>query len=59
APKWVVSLGSCGCSGGVFRGGHNILGGIDKVLPVDLYIPGCPCRPEAMIDGLAQLLERM
>ena len=59
APKWVVSLGSCGCSGGVFQGGHNVRGGTDKVLPVDLSIPGCPCRPEAMIDGLAQLLEMM
>ena len=56
-PKWVVSVGTCSCYGGVFRGGYNILGGIDQVLPVDLYIPGCPCRPEAIIAGLAKLLE--
>jgi len=58
-PKWVVAVGSCSCSGGVFQGGSSVLGGIDHVLPVDLYIPGCPCRPEAMIDGLARLLERV
>lgn len=57
APKWVVVIGSCGCSGGVFQGAPNVLGGIDQVLPVDVFIPGCPCRPEAVIDGLAQLLE--
>ena len=56
APKWVVAMGSCSCSGGVFYGGHNVIGGIDLVLPVDMYIPGCPCRPEALIDGLARLL---
>jgi len=51
-----VAVGSCSCSGGVFRDGYNVLGGIDQVLPVDMYIPGCPCRPEAMIDGLVRLL---
>ena len=56
APKYVVAVGSCSCSGGIFQGGYNILGGVDQVLPVDLYIPGCPCRPEAIIDGLVQLL---
>ncbi|MBN1584022.1 MAG: NADH-quinone oxidoreductase subunit B family protein [Anaerolineae bacterium] len=55
-PKWVVAIGSCSCSGGVFQGAINVLGGIDQTLPVDMYIPGCPCRPEAMIDGLVQLL---
>lgn len=59
APKWVLAVGSCGCSGGVFAGAHNVLGGIDQVLPVDIYVPGCPCRPEAMIAGLAQLLEAL
>lgn len=56
-PKWVVVVGNCGCSGGVFQGSYNILGGIDKVIPVDLYIPGCPCRPEIIIEGLGKLLE--
>ena len=57
APKWVVAVGSCSCSGGVFRGGYNVIGGIDQVLPVAMYIPGCSCRPEAMIEGFAMLLE--
>ena len=56
-PKWVLAVGSCSCSGGIFSGSHNILGGIDKVLPVDMYITGCPCKPEAIIDGIIKLLE--
>ncbi|HNT77510.1 MAG TPA: NADH-quinone oxidoreductase subunit B family protein [Anaerolineae bacterium] len=56
-PKWVAAVGSCCCSGGVFQGAYNVLGGVDHVVPVDMYIPGCPCRPEAIIDGLARLLE--
>ena len=59
APKWVLAVGSCSCSGGVFSGSYNILGGIDKVLPVDMYITGCPCRPEAIIDGIIKLLEEV
>jgi len=58
-PKWVMAVGSCSCSGGVFSGAYNILGGIDKLLPVDMYIPGCPCRPETIIDGIIQLVESM
>ena len=56
-PKWVLAVGSCSCSGGIFSGSYNILGGIDKVLPVDMYITGCPCKPEAIIDGIIKLLE--
>ena len=59
APKWVVAMGSCSCSGGVFSGGLNVMGGIDQVLPVDMYVLGCPCRPEAMIDGLIKLVGRI
>ncbi len=59
APKWVLAVGSCSCSGGVFSGSYNILGGIDQVLPVDMYITGCPCRPEAIIDGIIKLLEEV
>ena len=58
-PKWVLAVGSCSCSGGVFSGAYNILGGIDKVLPVDMFIAGCPCRPEAIIDGIIKLLEQI
>jgi len=58
-PKWVVAIGSCACSGGVFQGCYNVLGGVDQVIPVDIYVPGCPCKPEAIIDGLVKLLERI
>jgi len=59
SPKWVVAVGSCSNTGGVFAGSDTVLGGVDEVLPVDLYIPGCPCRPEAIIDALVQLRERI
>lgn len=55
-PKFVVAVGSCACSGGVFDGCYNVDGGIDGVLPVSAYVPGCPVRPEAIIDGLVKLL---
>jgi membrane-bound hydrogenase subunit mbhJ len=55
-PKHVVVVGSCGISGGVFGGCYNCLGGVDQVIPVDAYIPGCPPRPQAIIDGLVKLL---
>jgi NADH-quinone oxidoreductase B subunit len=59
SPKYVVAVGSCSNTGGVFVGSDTVLGGVDKVLPVDLYIPGCPVRPEAIIEGLVQLRERI
>ncbi len=59
SPKWVVSVGSCSTTGAVFNGSDTVLGGVDQLLPVDLYIPGCPCRPEAVIEGLLQLRERI
>jgi ech hydrogenase subunit C len=55
-PSFVVAVGTCACSGGVFRGCYNVEGGIDTVLPVSAYIPGCAVRPEAIIDGLVKLL---
>jgi NADH:ubiquinone oxidoreductase subunit B-like Fe-S oxidoreductase len=55
-PKFVVAIGACACSGGVFAGNYNTLGGVDKVIPVSAYIPGCPPRPEAIIDGCVKLL---
>src|ERR1041385_2916974 len=48
APKWVVAVGDCGCGCGVFEGSYAVIGGVDKVLPVDLHIPGCPPRPTAL-----------
>jgi NADH-quinone oxidoreductase B subunit len=55
-PKFVISVGACSISGGVFEGCYNCVGSVDKVIPVDVYIPGCPPRPEAIIDGIIQLL---
>ena len=51
-PKVVVAVGICACDGGIFKECYNILGGIDKVIPVDLYVPGCAARPQAIIDGV-------
>lgn len=58
-PKFVVAIGSCALSGGAFRGCYNVLDGIDQVIPVDAYIPGCPPRPEAIIDGIIKLLSSL
>jgi NADH-quinone oxidoreductase B subunit len=58
-PKFVVAIGACACSGGVFAGNYNVLGGVDKVIPVNAYIPGCPPRPEAIIDGVVKLLKTL
>ena len=55
-PKFVIAVGTCACSGGVFNGCYNIMGGIDKVIPVSMYIPGCPASPQAIIDGAVKLL---
>jgi ech hydrogenase subunit C len=57
-PKVVVAIGACGLSGGIFRQTYNVLGGIDKVIPVDVYVPGCPAKPEAIIDGVVMALEK-
>lgn len=58
-PRFVVAVGSCALSGGAFQGGYNIMGGVDQVIPVDAYIPGCPPRPEAIIDGVVKLLQSL
>jgi len=51
-PKAVIAIGACGNTGGVFREAYNVVGGVDKVIPVDVYVPGCPAKPEAIIDGV-------
>ena len=56
APKFVVTVGSCAISGGVFQNCYNSMDGIDKFIPVDAFIPGCPPRPEAILDGVVKLL---
>lgn len=51
-PKVVVAIGICACNGGIFKECYNILGGVDTVIPVDAYVPGCAARPEAIIDAV-------
>ena len=59
SPKLVVAIGACGLSGGIFREAYNVVGGIDKVIPVDVYVPGCPPKPEAIIDGVVLGLQKL
>ena len=56
-PKAVIAIGACGLSGGIFREAYNVVGGIDKVIPVDVYVYGCPPKPEAIIDGVVKAVE--
>jgi NADH:ubiquinone oxidoreductase subunit B-like Fe-S oxidoreductase len=58
-PKFVISVGSCSISGGVFKGCYNVGGAVDEVIQVDVFIPGCPPRPEAIVDGIIQLLTHL
>jgi ech hydrogenase subunit C len=53
-PKVVIAVGACACTGGVFKDCYNILGGADQVIPVDVYVPGCAARPQAIIDGIVK-----
>lgn len=55
-PKVVCAIGICACNGGVFKDCYNILGGVDTVIPVDVYVPGCAARPQAIIDGVVKSL---
>jgi Ni,Fe-hydrogenase III small subunit/Pyruvate/2-oxoacid:ferredoxin oxidoreductase delta subunit len=58
APKLVVAVGACGCSGGLFAGSHAIVGAVDAVIPVDGYIPGCPPTPAMLVSGILKVLQR-
>ncbi|MEJ5242823.1 MAG: NADH-quinone oxidoreductase subunit B family protein [Desulfomicrobiaceae bacterium] len=58
-PRVVMAIGACGTSGGIFREAYNVVGGVDKVIPVDVYVPGCPAKPEAIIDGVVLALGKL
>ena len=58
-PKFVIVVGTCGCTGGVFSGSYSTNNGVDNVIPVDVYIPGCPPRPQQIIDAVVKLLAKL
>jgi hypothetical protein len=58
-PKYVVAMGACACGGGPFKEGYNVVSGVDRYIPVDVYIPGCPPTPQSLLHGLISLQKKI